>query len=448
MEILTSIWSALSTENENLINILSIPLTFVEIYIIFKIFTSSLNIIYTKQQSIIFICISSIVSIFSYYILPNPFYSLFDYLIMFILIKTIFKLSNVKSIICIILSFGIYSISGTIILNLLVKIINITFEQINSIPLYRYSFLTCMYIVLFFLIKLLDFKKIHITVLDTVSYTNKKIIIINLIFGLITLCIQLFITFYYATSYSFIFAILNFICFITYLFVSIISLNRTMNLQLKTEQLEIAENYNKSLQTLYDSVKAFKHDLNNMIHIIGGYVDTNDIDGLRTYYNGLKKDYVRINNIEILNPTTINNPGIYSLIVAKQNKASELKVNISLEVFFDFDNIKMPIYDFSRILGILLDNAIEASSECEEKHIRLMFRESRKNHTQIICIENTYNNKDVDIKTIFEKGVSGKSNHTGIGLWEVNEIISNNNNIVLHTSKEDRYFKQQLEIYY
>ena len=51
-------------------------------------------------------------------------------------------------------------------------------------------------------------------------------------------------------------------------------------------------------------------------------------------------------------------------------------------------------------------------------------------------------------KTIFEKGVSGKENHTGIGLWEVNQIISKNNNIVLHTSKNDTYFKQQLEIYY
>ena len=33
----------------------------------------------------------------------------------------------------------------------------------------------------------------------------------------------------------------------------------------------------------------------------------------------------------------------------------------------------MKIYEFARILGILLDNAIEASSECEEKIINLTF---------------------------------------------------------------------------
>ena len=50
--------------------------------------------------------------------------------------------------------------------------------------------------------------------------------------------------------------------------VSIISLNRTMNLQIKTMELENAENYNNTLSALYDSVRGFKHDLNNMIHYL------------------------------------------------------------------------------------------------------------------------------------------------------------------------------------
>ena len=108
----------------------------------------------------------------------------------------------------------------------------------------------------------------------------------------------------------------------------------------------------------------------------------------------------------------------------------------------------MPIYEFSRILGILLDNAIEASKECEEKHINLIFRESRKQHVQIIIIENTFLNQDVDTKKIFEKGISGKENHSGIGLWEVNQIIKKNNNSILKTTKNDKYFRQELHIYF
>ena len=305
-----------------------------------------------------------------------------------------------------------------------------------------------VYIFLIMFIKLLNIKNLYLKLLDNITPSNRKIILVNLVIGLITLCVQLFITFYYSTSYTTIFAILNFICFVTYLCVSILSLNRTMNLQLKTTQLESAENSNKTLTNLYDNVRGFKHDFNNMIDLIGGYIDHNDMEGLKKYYNGLRKDCVRVNNSELLNPNIINNSGIYNLIISKQNKATKLKVKISLEVFFDFDNLHMPIYEFSRILGILLDNAIEAASECKIKQVNLMFRESKANHTQIISIENTYNDKNVNTKTIFEKGISSKKNHTGIGLWEINKIISQNNNIVLHTSKDEKYFKQQLEIYY
>lgn len=113
----------------------------------------------------------------------------------------------------------------------------------------------------------------------------------------------------------------------------------------------------------------------------------------------------------------------------------------------DLTTLKMGIYDFARILGILLDNAIEASKECKEKIINITFRSDIKNNRQLIIIENTYSNKDIDTEKIFEKGISEKENHTGLGLWEVRKIIKKNNNANLFTSKNDKFFSQQLELY-
>lgn len=107
----------------------------------------------------------------------------------------------------------------------------------------------------------------------------------------------------------------------------------------------------------------------------------------------------------------------------------------------------MKIYEFARILGILLDNAIEASEQCNEKVINITFRDDSKNYRQLIIIENTYINKEVDTEKIFEKGVSEKENHTGLGLWEVRKMIKKNNNTNLYTSKTDKFFSQQLELY-
>ena len=54
---------------------------------------------------------------------------------------------------------------------------------------------------------------------------------------------------------------------------------------------------------------------------------------------------------------------------------------------------------------------------------------------------------DVDINKIFDKGVTGKENHTGLGLWEIRKILNRNNNLNLYTTKNDKYFTQQFEIY-
>ena len=63
-------------------------------------------------------------------------------------------------------------------------------------------------------------------------------------------------------------------------------------------------------------------------------------------------------------------------------------------------------------------------------------------------IENTYKDKNINTDKIFEKGVSGKKDHTGLGLWEIRKILNKTANANLFTSKDEKYFKQQIEIYY
>ena len=107
----------------------------------------------------------------------------------------------------------------------------------------------------------------------------------------------------------------------------------------------------------------------------------------------------------------------------------------------------MKIYEFNRILGILIDNAIEESKDCPDKRINIEIRKDFKVNRQILLIENTYKEKDINIDKIFTKGYSTKPNNTGLGLWEVREILKKNKNLNLYTTKDNIYFKQQLEIY-
>ena len=172
------------------------------------------------------------------------------------------------------------------------------------------------------------------------------------------------------------------------------------------------------------------------------------MEGLNTYYSQLQSDCQKANNLYLLNPDIINNPGIYNLLTSKYNKAIENNIKVNLTFLLDLNNLHMNIYEFARMLGILLDNAIDAASECKEKILNITFRNEDKNHRNIIQIENTYKDKNVDLDNIFNKGISGKKEHTGLGLWEIKQFLKKNNNINLYTSKTDKYFSQQLEIYY
>lgn len=447
MEVLNSVWSALTTENEMLTKIVTAPTVIIEAWLVFQLFASILKLNYKNKQKIIYIVTVSSISLITEFLIPTPYNTFINYIAMFIIIKIIFKLNIIKTLLATIGPTVIFALVGNLILNPFLTILNITYTQTQNIAIYRLLYLFISYFILFLITKLLKIKNFKLQIIEDFSKENQKIIILNLVLAIAVLVIQLFITFYYINTYHIFFTFLNFISLLAYFFISFYSLTRTMQLQITTRNLESAENYNNTLTILYDNVKAFKHDFDNMVYTIGGYINTNDWNGLKVYYKDLEKDCLRVNNIALLNPNIINNAGIYNLLMTKYQKAQKLNVEISFEFFFDFKTLNMPIYEFSRILGILLDNAIEAASEATEKKIKIMFRDSASTHTQIICIENTYKNHAIDKTKIFEKGVTEKEDHAGMGLWEVKQIVSRNNNVTLITESNE-LFKQQLEILY
>lgn len=196
---------------------------------------------------------------------------------------------------------------------------------------------------------------------------------------------------------------------------------------------------------MYDETRAFKHDFHNIIQAIGGYIITNDIEGLKKYYTQILNDCNNLNNFSKLNPELINNPAIYNILADKYHIAHNNNIQINLDIFLDLNSLNINIYELTRILGILLDNAIEASKECNNKNINIAFKQDK--YKQMLIVENTYNNKQICIDKIFEKDYTTKPHNTGLGLWEVRKILSKNSNLNLHTTKNDDYFSQQLEIY-
>ena len=134
----------------------------------------------------------------------------------------------------------------------------------------------------------------------------------------------------------------------------------------------------------------------------------------------------------------MQNPALYSIISDKYNLAERNNIKMSLNISTDLNNLRIDDYSLTRIVGILLDNSIEASKECNSKIVNISFEENK--NKQSIIIENTFKNKNLPIQKLYEKEFSTKKNNSGLGLWEVKKILTNQYRLNLDYSHSAKFF--------
>ena len=450
MNIFQTIWSALTTPNETLTNILMIPLAFVDMFVCMQFFTTVLNIKTTSKRKLLYVIINGVIACINNFLIPASYKIFINIILWPIIIYFVLKTTILKSILSAVLALIVTSILESIFINMFTILFNISLQQIIQLPLYRTITVLTIYLFLYLLTKLIKYFKINIKIIDTLSSKNKYLLFFSIFLVILVLCLQFGLLLFYNDSMPALVSIINIVILIIYFSISICSFINISKLEITRQDLENANNTIHSLKILHDQVRSFKHDFDNIVNSIGGYVVNEDIDGLKNYYTQLLEECNKTNNLYALSPEVINHPAIYHLLATKYYDADQLNIQINLNVFLDLNEIenRMKIYDFTRILGILLDNAIEAAKECNEKKINVSFRkESNNNDRILVIIQNTYTNKEVNTEEIYQKGITSKENHSGLGLWKVRQILMHNNNLNLYTTKNDEFFTQQFEIY-
>lgn len=447
MEMLNNLWVALTTENEVLINIFSIPLLLIENIVNMLLFTTILNIESNNKNKICYVLFATTLGALCTFFIPKPYSNIITLSVMPFAIMFFFTVKFLKALFAEFIPVVCITILEILLARLFLLLFGTGYEVCANIPICRLFINSTIYLTVFLIYKLAKHFHFNIAILDSISKKNKRILLVNTIFAIIVLFTQIYLIVFYNDKLPSHIILINILSLFAYFAISIFSMVKTMNLEKTTADLEKEKTYNKTLQILHDNMRAFKHDFSNIISGIGGYIDTNDMKGLKKYYQQLLQDCNHVNNLSLLSPDTINNPAVYSVLANKYYKADSLGIKITLDSFIDFNNLHMEIYEFTRILGILMDNAIEAASECDEKIINVMIRNDARQNRQLLVIENTYKDKNIDIDKIYEKGFSTKPENTGLGLWEIERILKKHKNVTRFTTTNNNLFKQQIEIY-
>jgi two-component system sensor histidine kinase AgrC len=228
-----------------------------------------------------------------------------------------------------------------------------------------------------------------------------------------------------------------------YLIVSIWYINNFHKYEMKIEEEKQQSFYNESLSLVIQDLRRFKHDQANHLTVISAMIKMKKYDQASSYINEI---FNTTDNIVDTSICDIKNAGLFGLISSKKDYAQKSGIKFNLKAIGEIDSIpNVKISELCEIIGIYLDNAIEAASVSDAKEVEILVESNDENIHFII------NNSCVsvpDIDSIKLDGYSTKGPNRGHGLSIVEKILSKYENITntITFNSKNMIFTQILKI--
>ena len=243
--------------------------------------------------------------------------------------------------------------------------------------------------------------------------------------------------------------IINAFVIVTFIIFFVLMLKEKLKYKKSKEKLEdMYQNTDFLIETL-DKYRKLNHKTKNDFILIRSMIKSNAnkeaikiIDEILEDINmpNFTKKFDNISSIKLRN-----------FLLIKYKEIQDKNINLNLEIskeasIINFDNIiqETDIKNFYRILGILLDNAIEGTSECKNKQMTIDIYTNEGNY--IINIANKFNSK-IDLDKIYKYGYSTKGKERGYGLSLLNEIIKSSSIFDINQEVVKNVFYSELKIH-
>ncbi|WP_167628612.1 sensor histidine kinase [Listeria valentina] len=293
---------------------------------------------------------------------------------------------------------------------------------------------------------------------DLYSYINqKKYGFITVAIILLTLMIY-HLNIFFSAADGFVQEIvrLNTIIFLAYFTILIGMLylvlqSAVQEIKMKNQQEQFAQlqEYTSTLEELHNEMRVFRHDYINILSSMAGYIDENDMEGLKKYFekNIVPLNHqIETNDYRISTLQNIHVTELKGLLAIKLIRAQELNIDVSVEVTEEINSINMPSVDLCKAAGILLDNAVEAALGSERPIIRIAIFKREEATTMLFA--NSVPKDMPPVYKIFEDGFSTKGTNRGIGLSSLRDTLQEYPNVTLDTKLDEdkQEFIQELEI--
>jgi sensor histidine kinase regulating citrate/malate metabolism len=175
------------------------------------------------------------------------------------------------------------------------------------------------------------------------------------------------------------------------------------------------------LEALNKTLRTQRHDYLNHIQVIYSLMELEEYDEARRYIEPVYKDIIRVSKA-----LKTSKPAVNALLQAKLQVAEKNNIDMELEIKSDLQYLNIEPWEFCRIIGNIIDNAIFSLKEKpDNKYILVEFSEDLENIRINISNNGNMIPKDI-IDKIYDAGFTTKGNKgDGMGLAIVKEIVEN-----------------------
>ena len=248
---------------------------------------------------------------------------------------------------------------------------------------------------------------------------------------LITISVVMFSIIFYLCQFSYnpkVIQIVVLVMVIIYTIAILVTLNEFNQKNRIQSEYDILLKNLIEYENLLDLQRVTNHENKNQLLVIKGMVDKGE-SNTSEYINSIIDTQYKDNDAIIYKTNRIPSGGLRGLIYYKILTMKEKKINSNLDVDrslneLDFDNIPIKTnQELCKIVGVFLDNAIQAVSELKKKEIDIYLK--YENDELYIKVSNNYSGV-IELDKIDNSGYTTKGKGHGYGLSLVKGIIREN----------------------
>lgn len=205
-----------------------------------------------------------------------------------------------------------------------------------------------------------------------------------------------------------VFAIINITIYTIYENSEKLYINNYHNIKLN-ESLKYRENYYQDIEKHQSEIRKIRHNLKNQLLAIDGELESNQIELVKSEIKEIIRDITRTEERDFTRNISVN-----AVLKAKYGEALEKEIHCTFMIHVP-KKLKLSGGDVGILLGNTLDNAIEASMQCERKNRKIWLDMSYFGNCLTISIKNTTEK--------MENHKDNKNHEHGWGLISVEEIV-------------------------